>query len=107
MLNPYQKKHVKISTGKNLHGKIENKPSIIKVYESLVEQNRMKQSGRAKLCLCPFHGDRNPSFALYEDTNSYWCFTCAEKGDSYDLIEKLLGVDFKNAKNWAEENQLI
>lgn len=107
MLNPYQKKHMKMNTSNFLHGKAENKPPILKVYEMLCENPHMKPSGRAKVCLCPFHEDRKPSFALYEDTNSYYCFTCGEKGDSFDLIEKLLGHDFATAKAWAQDNALI
>jgi len=114
MLNPFQKRKITgrfTSSGyQRTHygdGGRTIKPAILEVFEKLTEPARIKQSGRAKITLCPFHADKNPSFALYEDTNSYFCFTCQEKGDTFNLIEKILGVDFVGAKAWARDNHLI
>jgi len=87
--------------------KVTKKPDILKVYELLCESSRLKRSGRATITLCPLHGDRKPSFAMYEDNDTFYCFSCAEKGDSFDLIQKILGTDFAGAKAWAQDNYLL
>lgn len=84
------------------------KPNILYCFESVAGANqRMKRSGRATLTLCPFHEEANPSFAIYEDTNSYFCFTCEAKGDSYTLLMEMLHLDFKAAKQYAIDNGLF
>jgi len=100
MLNPYQKRKLK-NTRPNLNVlSIEDKGNIVTIYESLTG-NPTRSGGRARIALCPFHADRNPSFALYEDTATYFCFTCQETGDSINLIMKLRECDFTEAKEIA------
>jgi len=45
--------------------------------------------------LCPFHGEKEPSFTVYED--NFYCFGCGEHGDVIDFVMKKEGIDFKNA----------
>lgn len=53
----------------------------------------LKQSGRAFRGLCPFHGERTPSFYVYPD--GHWrCFGCNEHGDLITFVEKTQGLDF-------------
>lgn len=112
-LNPFQKSNLKIARpGEFTKGSTrispENKPNIISAFESIVgTDQRMKRSGRAMLALCPFHGESNPSFAMYEDTNSYYCFTCGVKGDSFTFIMEQMNCTFPAAKQYAEENGLF
>lgn len=47
----------------------------------LVERSiRLERAGRHWKGLCPFHGERNPSFAVY--SNGYHCFGCGAHGDA-------------------------
>ena len=55
------------------------------------------KKGKYYTALCPFHSDRNPSFYLYPDSNTFYCFGCGEHGDVIDLRMKLAGEDFKTA----------
>ncbi len=48
-------------------------------------------------CLLPGHEDRTPSFVVYEETDSFWCFGCQRGGDAIDL-EKLIGG---HAETWT------
>ncbi len=41
-------------------------------------------------CILPGHEDKNPSFVVFEDTNSFYCFACQVGGDAITL-EKLCG----------------
>ncbi len=45
--------------------------------------------------LCPFHPDTNPSFTVYRD--HYYCFGCGEYGDLIDFLQKIEGLEFKEA----------
>jgi hypothetical protein len=110
-LTPFQKSNLKIArpgekqTGFNRIAP-ENKPNIVKAFESIIPDQKIRRSGRAMLACCPFHGENNPSFAMYEDTNSFYCFTCEAKGDSFDFIMEQMNCDFLAAKQYAEENNL-
>ena len=110
MLNPYQKKKLLTNRKDFLthQSKMQrnDKPDILEVLDKCVEISMIRKSGRARLYLCPFHNEDTPSFAVYEDTNSYWCFGCGEKGDSFDLIKKTLNMNFVEAKQYAAEQGL-
>jgi DNA primase len=43
---------------------------------------------------CPLHNDKDPSFHVYEETNSWYCFGCLKGGDIIDLVEAVEGIDF-------------
>lgn len=111
MLNAFQKSNLRIARQgeKQKLPKLEvsDKPNIIKCFEAVMGyEYRMRRSGRAMLALCPFHGEDNPSFAMYEDTNTYFCFACGVTGDSFKFIMELLDLDFLAAKSYAQENGL-
>jgi hypothetical protein len=57
----------------------------------------VRGSGKIKHAFCPFHEETNPSFCIYTDTNSYYCFSCKEGGDVIDLCMKLKKIGFREA----------
>lgn len=42
--------------------------------------------------LCPFHNEKTPSFTLYPDTQSFYCFGCGASGDAIELTARLFGL---------------
>ncbi len=60
---------------------------------------KLKRSGRSYTGLCPFHEDRNPSFAVYPEIGAYKCFSasCGETGDVLTWLNKAEGLDFAQA----------
>jgi DNA primase len=56
----------------------------------------LRKSGKAFKGLCPFHGERTPSFYVYPE-GYYRCFGCGENGDIFTFVEKQQGVDFREA----------
>jgi DNA primase len=56
----------------------------------------LKRSGSRHVGLCPFHGDRIPSFFVFENSR-FKCFGCGEYGDSIDFVQKAHNCDFKEA----------
>jgi len=62
----------------------------------------LKKSGKAWRGLCPFHGERTPSFYVYPD--GHWrCFGCNEHGDLITFLEKTQGLDFIDALSQLAE----
>ncbi len=52
----------------------------------------LKRRGKNLVGLCPFHGEKTPSFTVYPETASFYCFGCGVGGDVFTftgLIENL------------------
>lgn len=104
MLKAFQNIKLKTSGFQNKFDSTE-KPSkpIVEIYERLIGSNGKKviKSGRAYVVCCPLpshnHEEKKPSCALYNDTNSYFCFGCGAKGDYINFVELTQNVDFKQA----------
>lgn len=64
--------------------------------ESLI-QTKTRRSGKTLITNCPLHEDKRPSFVIYTESNTCWCFGCQEGGDSIALIQKLHGYLFAEA----------
>lgn len=47
--------------------------------------------------LCPLHREDAPSFIVYPDTGSFFCFGCDEGGDIFDLVMLKENVSFPEA----------
>jgi DNA primase len=51
--------------------------------------------GRRLVGRCPFHEETAPSFTVYVDTASWFCFGCRRGGDVIDFVGQLRGTSFK------------
>ena len=58
---------------------------------------QLRRSGRAMMGLCPFHNERTPSFAVYPDTNSFFCFGCGAGGDAISFVMRMERLDYIEA----------
>ena len=47
--------------------------------------------------LCPFHNEKTPSFTVYPDTNSFYCFGCGAGGDVISFIRRIDNLDYVEA----------
>ena len=57
----------------------------------------LKKAGRNLVGLCPFHSERNPSFFVYPEQQSWHCFGCNTGGDVFSFIMKKESLDFGEA----------
>jgi DNA primase len=55
----------------------------------------LRRNGRRLTGRCPFHDDRDPSFVVYPETASYFCYGCGAGGDVIDFVGRLRGTDFR------------
>lgn len=67
---------------------------IVSVMQSYVE---LKRAGSTYSCRCPFHSERTPSFHVYPDTQSYYCFGCGAGGDVVTFIKSIENLDYMEA----------
>ena len=57
----------------------------------------LKKAGKYYKGLCPFHPDKNPSFVVNPDRNTFHCFGCGEGGDIYSFFMKFHNLPFPQA----------
>ena len=57
----------------------------------------LKRHGRNMVGLCPFHGEKNPSFNIYTESGSFYCFGCGAGGDVITFIMKIENLDYVEA----------
>lgn len=67
------------------------------IVQLIGETVALKKSGANYLGLCPFHGEKTPSFSVNPDKQFFHCFGCEESGDIFDFIMKSQGADFLEA----------
>ena len=69
----------------------------VDMVELVSEYVPLKRAGRNFKGLCPFHGEKTPSFMVNPELQIYKCFGCGEGGDAYSFLQKMEGMDFGEA----------
>ena len=77
----------------------------IRLYEVVGEYLELRASGSRLVGHCPFHDDRNPSFTVYPDTDTYYCFGCEAHGDLVKFVADKENLGFNDALDWLEAFQ--
>ena len=57
----------------------------------------LKRAGSNLKGLCPFHNEKTPSFTVYPQDNSFYCFGCGAGGDAITFIKKRENLDYPDA----------
>ena len=53
--------------------------------------------------LCPFHDDHRPSMSFSQSRGTWRCWSCGAHGDAADLVMRKLGIGFRQALRWAQD----
>mgnify|MGYP000530721425 CR=1 FL=1 len=61
------------------------------------EYVRLKRAGRNYKGLCPFHGEKTPSFTVSPDQGFFKCFGCGAGGTLYSFLMQIEGWSFPEA----------
>ena len=64
----------------------------------------LKRRGRTYVCNCPFHSEKTPSFTVFPDTQSFYCFGCGAGGDVITFIQQIENLDFMDAVKLLAQN---
>ena len=63
--------------------------------ESVISQYvTLKRRGKNLVGLCPFHGEKTPSFTVYPETSSFYCFGCGVGGDVFTFTGLIENLDY-------------
>ena len=57
----------------------------------------LKRRGKTLVGLCPFHNEKTPSFTVYPDTRSFYCFGCGAGGDIITFVRRMENLDYVEA----------
>ncbi|MBK6470035.1 MAG: DNA primase [Betaproteobacteria bacterium] len=57
----------------------------------------LKRGGANFMGLCPFHGEKSPSFSVSPSKQFYYCFGCGASGDAIRFLSEHLGLSFVEA----------
>jgi len=69
----------------------------LSITEIIGEYVSLKRSGSNFLGLCPFHGEKTPSFNVNPAREIFHCFGCGAGGDIFTFVMKIEGISFPEA----------
>jgi DNA primase len=59
---------------------------------------KLKKAGASNYSgLCPFHGEKTPSFSVHATRQFYHCFGCGVSGDVFTFVQKVENITFPEA----------
>ncbi len=63
----------------------------------------LKRRGKNLVGLCPFHNEKTPSFHIYPENNSFYCFGCNKGGGVYQFVMGVENLAFPDAVRWLAQ----
>ena len=57
----------------------------------------LNKKGSNFWCQCPFHDDSNPSMAVNQDKQFFYCFVCQESGNAIHFLRQYENLEFVDA----------
>jgi DNA primase len=74
--------------------RVKQQADIVRVIGEYV---RLKKSGQNFTGLCPFHGEKTPSFAVHPVKQIFHCFGCGKGGDVFTFVMEMEKCPFPEA----------
>ena len=79
------------------HGFIQELLTRVDVADVVGRHVQLKKAGANLLGLCPFHGEKTPSFTVSPSKQFYHCFGCGKSGDAINFLMEHNGMSFVDA----------
>lgn len=76
---------------------IEKVRTAVDIVEVIGQDVKLTQRGRNYVGLCPFHGEKTPSFTVSRNNQLYYCFGCGSGGDVYNYLVNSRQMTFPEA----------
>lgn len=73
---------------------VRRRNDIVEVVSSYVS---LRKAGRNYVGLCPFHGEKTPSFTVNREKQIFYCFGCGEGGNVVTFVMKVNAMTFPEA----------
>jgi DNA primase len=71
--------------------------SKLAIVDVVGESVQLRKAGTTLKGLCPFHGEKTPSFVVTPARESWHCFGCGEGGDIFSFVMRREGLTFPEA----------
>lgn len=84
-------------SGRIADGTIEEIRSRLDIVEVVSSYLPLKRSGSNHLGLCPFHGEKSPSFNVNASRQIFHCFGCGAGGNVFSFVMRMEGLTFPEA----------
>lgn len=78
----------------NVIDEIRDRTDIVQVIGAVLD---LKKAGRNYKALCPFHGEKTPSFMVSPEKQIYHCFGCGKGGNVFQFLMEYDGSSFVEA----------
>lgn len=75
----------------------------IDIEELIAPYVNLSKRGRLKKGLCPFHNEKTPSFFVYPESQSFYCFGCGAGGDAITFVRRIENLDYVEAVKFLAE----
>lgn len=69
----------------------------ISIVDVVQEKVSLTKKGREYMGLCPFHGEKTPSFYVNPNKGFYYCFGCQSKGNIFTFYQEIYKMSFFEA----------
>src|SRR3990172_11860482 len=76
---------------------VEKVKSKLDIVEIIGEHIQLKKAGRNFKALCPFHGEKTPSFVVSPERQIWHCFGCGKGGDIFTFLMEYESMEFGEA----------
>ena len=67
------------------------------IEETISRYVTLKPNGSRFVGLCPFHSEKTPSFTVFSDTQSFYCFGCGAGGDVITFVMREESLEYPEA----------
>lgn len=86
-----------------MNNQVEEVKSRTDIATIIGERIELKKAGRNYKALCPFHGEKTPSFMVSPELQIFKCFGCDAKGDVFAFLEQYEGMEFPEALKYLAD----
>ncbi|CAM3887556.1 DNA primase [Geobacillus stearothermophilus] len=69
----------------------------VDIVDVIGEYVQLKRQGRNYFGLCPFHGEKTPSFSVSPEKQIFHCFGCGAGGNAFTFLMDIEGIPFVEA----------
>lgn len=75
----------------------------VDIVDIVSEYVQLKKQGKNYFGLCPFHGEKTPSFSVSPDKQIFYCFGCKIGGNVYSFLMEIESWSFLEAVQYLAE----
>ncbi|HYA03334.1 MAG TPA: DNA primase, partial [Syntrophobacteria bacterium] len=85
------------SVGRLTREAIEEIRTSVNIVDVVSAHVPLRKRGKTYVGLCPFHGEKTPSFTVSDDRQAFYCFGCGVGGSVFDFLMRVRNLTFVEA----------